>query len=321
MGLVPEAQWLVFTNEVIGVATDPFQLESRVKVVTGLTWKSTYRSSKALLDSMNSFGPDVVILNGTLAILRVLPSILFLRVANRKLRFTCVFHNGPIYPTHLKNLINRALVSMCGIFMHQNFFVSTAVQRYWLCNGAVHPRPFKATPRVLLPTFDQRHLPTIGFLGRLSVEKDPELFLRVMDEVRKTVPCRICLAGLGSLKSQLEKRYDFAEFNGWVDPRAWLKQVDLLVTTSRTEGWPFALGEALESGTPVVGCNVGGVGEILKPVAGKFLLSSRNPSDIAAVILKFLLHYNSAYNDYFSAFANSKESKSPRDWATDLLNR
>jgi glycosyltransferase involved in cell wall biosynthesis len=54
-----------------------------------------------------------------------------------------------------------------------------------------------------------------------------------------------------------------------------------VVLTSHSEGFPFALIEALAGGRPVVAVPVGGVGDMLRTRAGAVLTSDRSPESVA----------------------------------------
>lgn len=326
MNQLPEKKWLWFTNETSGVPSDPFQHE-RVCVRANFVWTSVWQTTRNLIRDLDDFSPSTVIFNGTLAVVKALPAILYLKFFRPKMRLQNVFHNCAIYPTWPKNFINRLSLSACGFLMDRNIFVSQAVSRYWWCRGFIWPRPFVARPKSIenmrfapiTPTNEE--LPMIGFLGRLSIEKDPDFFLEVLDVVRQKIPCRTILAGVGSLRERLERQYPWAEFAGWVEPIEWLKGIDLLVISSRSEGWPYALGEAIGCGTPVVGRDVGGVGEILAPVKEDFLVLERDVQGLALIICNFLNHYQATYSRYFKAFTEGPLAQvSPEDWAGRLID-
>jgi glycosyltransferase involved in cell wall biosynthesis len=302
-----------FVNLAHGVDPDPFKV-STVKVSTGFEWNRPFTASHNLIKEAKEFEPQTIIFNGTLAVLRLLPAIIFLRIMFRHATLKCVFHNGPIYQNWLKDFVNRIVVSGIACLFHQNIFVSSFVEDYWLCSGTVCSRPFDALPRdhyeIVGPL-------SIGFLGRISHEKDPELFLLVMEKVRARTAIHVELAGLGEMKPMLESRYSWADWRGWVSAREWLQNIDLLLTTSKTEGWPMALGEALECGVPIVGIDVGGVGEILRPIRHKWLIESRDIDELCKLVTTFLADYNKNSTEYFRAF--TRDQASIDDWALQIV--
>lgn len=309
-----DAEWLFFVNQVPGINPDPFQRRN-VGVSVRLDWKNPFRSSKALIQDVSMFHPDCLILNATLAVIRILPALVFLRLFRPHLRIKCVFHNGAIYQKTSKDFLNRLFVSLTGRLCHQNIFVSQFVAKYWLCRGIVVSRPF--FPKAKSSYALAKH-PVIGFLGRVSHEKDPELYLEVMDIVRLQTPIQVDVAGIGPLKEQLERAFPWAHWRGWVKPSEWLQGVDLLICTSKTEGWPIAIGEALELGVPTIGINVGGVSEVIKGADQRWLKTTRDAHELAQLILDFLSDYSSNAERYFKDL--SKPTLTFRDWALRLLN-
>lgn len=307
------AKWLIFVNEVPGVNLDPFKREN-VKVSVGLVWGNPFASSRNLLKAVKDFEPKCLILNGTLAVLRILPAIIYFRLCRPQLRIKCVFHNGAIYQNFGKDAVNRIIVSSVGWLCHENIFVSRFVSKYWLCPGVVHSRPFSPKRR---DTYVLTKPPTVGFLGRISHEKDPELFLKVMDQVRKSLPVNVEMAGLGPLKDSLHAKYPWAKWCGWVEPGDWLKGIDLLVTTSHTEGWPIAIGEAIEAGVPVIGIDVGGVGEVLEGVSPRWLLKGRDEGSLSMAVTTFFKVYSENVETYFNSVHQPRLSL--EDWATFLV--
>ena len=309
-----EANWLFFVNEVTAVNPDPFQREN-VGVSVRLEWKNPLRSSRALIQDITRFNPNSLVLNATLAVLRILPALIFLRIFRPKLRIKCVFHNGAIYQKASKDFINRLLVSMTGWICHENIFVSQFVAGYWLCSGKVISRPFSPLAK---GSYALSKPPTIGFLGRISHEKDPELFLKVMDHVRTRTSIQVDLAGLGPLKDSLQRDFPWAKWRGWVKPREWLRDVDLLFCTSKTEGWPIAIGEALELGVPTIGIDVGGVPEVVRGSDQRWLKKTRSVDDLAGLVLEFIADYSKNTEQYFKNL--QKPRLTLRDWAKRLLN-
>ncbi len=64
--------------------------------------------------------------------------------------------------------------------------------------------------------------------------------------------------------------------------------VDLLLSTSSSEGVPVSMMEAQSFGVPVVGTAVGGVPEIVSPATGVLLPPDAEPDDFAAAMTTFL---------------------------------
>ena len=110
--------------------------------------------------------------------------------------------------------------------------------------------------------------------GRLVPMKGFDLLLQAMAEVTRTIPAAgltilgegPCEASLRALADRLGLA-DKVHFLGFQsNPYPWMKWADLFVLSSRYEGLPNVMLEALSLGTPVVGMDCpGGVREILQP--------------------------------------------------------
>jgi len=101
--------------------------------------------------------------------------------------------------------------------------------------------------------------PVILAAGRLAPAKDYPTLLRAFAKLRPTRSCRLMILGEGSLLSELTQlaaelgiKRD-VEFVGFViNPYAVMSQAALFVLSSRWEGSPNALVEAMACGVPVV---------------------------------------------------------------------
>ncbi|MFP6616230.1 MAG: glycosyltransferase family 4 protein, partial [Candidatus Hydrogenedentota bacterium] len=66
--------------------------------------------------------------------------------------------------------------------------------------------------------------------------------------------------------------------------------IDVSVLTSKSEGFPNVVMEAMASGTPVVAANVGGVPELIRHGVTGTLIDDREPKSFADAIEYFLDH-------------------------------
>lgn len=100
------------------------------------------------------------------------------------------------------------------------------------------------------------------FVGRFEPEKNPCLALRAFAESAPKDACLI-MVGDGSERDHLEKLAkelhveDRVFFEGLRDAAPYYKLADLLLVTSRYEGYGLVIVEALASGTPVLATDVG----------------------------------------------------------------
>jgi len=132
----------------------------------------------------------------------------------------------------------------------------------------------------------------VGIVGRLVPIKDVPTFLRAAALLRRDVPgARFAVVGDGEERAALERLAGdlglagFVHFFGWRrDLAAVYGDLDLVVNSSKNEGTPVALIEALAAGRPVVATAVGGTAELLGRGAHGVLVPSGEPEALAAAM-------------------------------------
>lgn len=135
--------------------------------------------------------------------------------------------------------------------------------------------------------------PLIGFVGRLAEIKDPELLLlsvAKLGAVDGAVP-HVVIAGDGEVRPRLEslaRELGIAERTHFLGNRSDVERVyadlDTLALTSRNEGTPVALIEAMAVGIPIVATDVGGVREVLGGYPLAKLVPDRSPESFATAL-------------------------------------
>ena len=127
-----------------------------------------------------------------------------------------------------------------------------------------------------------------GTIGRLTPVKDQQSLLTAFAEIHRQFPsCRLEILGCGELLKELQclsttLGVDSAvKFHGWSrDIAGFLAGLDAFVLSSKSEGLPMTLLEAMAAGLPVVATAVGGIPEVVEG-AGCGWLSK--PSDAAGL--------------------------------------
>ena len=122
--------------------------------------------------------------------------------------------------------------------------------------------------------------PLVAGVGRLVAQKDFTLFLEVAAELaRRNADVRFVIAGTGPEEAALKARAaalgiaERVRFAGHVaDPREIYSAADVLLLTSRYEGTPLTVLEAMASGVPVVAPKLDGLEEIFVDGADSFLV-------------------------------------------------
>ena len=138
--------------------------------------------------------------------------------------------------------------------------------------------------------------PLIGIVARLVPIKAHEVFLAAAAEVRRQVPgARFLIVGDGELRQALEQQTaalgltDAVRFLGWrADIDRLYADIDVVALTSRNEGSPVALIEAMASGVPVVSTEVGGVADVVQHGVSGLLAPMDDAAGIARHILTLL---------------------------------
>jgi len=118
----------------------------------------------------------------------------------------------------------------------------------------------KALQPLAHPWFSVGQPPVIIAIGRLNEAKDFPVLIRAFSRLRKSRPARLIILGEGELRAALEEQaaecglsQDEVQMPGFVDnPYAYLARCALFVLSSRREGLPGSLIEAMACGAPVV---------------------------------------------------------------------
>jgi glycosyltransferase involved in cell wall biosynthesis len=138
--------------------------------------------------------------------------------------------------------------------------------------------------------------PLVGMVGRLVPIKDVPTFLEAARRVQQARPdCRFVLVGDGEERARLERLTrelglgDVVRFHGWhPDMPAVYGDLDVVVNSSRNEGTPVALIEALAAARPVVATRVGGTPDLLGENERGLLVSAGAPGALAQAIVDTL---------------------------------
>lgn len=144
----------------------------------------------------------------------------------------------------------------------------------------------------------------IGIVGRLSEEKRHIDLMMAFKEVSLLFPhTRLLVVGDGYLREQLEKSADDliirnrTTFTGFTNNVfQYLREMDIFILPSRTEGSPLSIMEAMISGLPVISTGVGGIPEIVVDNETGILVQPKKPQEIAKAIIRMLSNPNEMRN-------------------------
>ncbi|RMG42667.1 MAG: glycosyltransferase family 1 protein [Acidobacteria bacterium] len=138
--------------------------------------------------------------------------------------------------------------------------------------------------------------PLVGMVACLKPQKAPLDFVAVAARVAQAHPtARFVLAGDGELRPEVERAVAAAGLAGrffllgWRrDPEIVVGDLDVLVLTSRHEGLPRVIPEAMSAGKPVVATAVDGSPEAVLPGRTGFLRPPGDVEGIAADVSRLL---------------------------------
>jgi len=142
------------------------------------------------------------------------------------------------------------------------------------------------------PWFEPGELPVVLAVGRLTVQKDFPTLLQAFARVRQNSPARLLILGEGPDRPKLEALIKELHLTacvslpGFIDnPYIYMKKAALFVLSSRWEGLPTVLIEALFCGAPIVATNCpSGPREILQDGRYGRLVSVGSVTELAQEI-------------------------------------
>lgn len=159
---------------------------------------------------------------------------------------------------------------------------------------AFRPQPNREETRQALNLPAQA--PLVGFVGRLSWEKGPDMFLKLAQHVlKKNAEIHFVIFGDGPMKVELAQEIgttgmqDRLHLAGvWEDMPSAYAALDMLVQTSRVEGMPFTLLEGMACGLPVAAMNAGGVPEIIEVGSCGYLSAQGDWAGLGEAVLNLI---------------------------------
>ncbi len=139
-------------------------------------------------------------------------------------------------------------------------------------------------------------VPLVGIVGRLVPIKNHDLFLQAAARVHDQRPdVHFVLVGDGERRAELTALTELlglthcVTFAGWAtDVLPVYRALDVLVLSSRNEGVPISVIEAMAAGVPVVTTKVGGVPDLIPEPGYGALVPPDDPDAMAAAILRAL---------------------------------
>jgi glycosyltransferase involved in cell wall biosynthesis len=183
------------------------------------------------------------------------------------------------------------LAPSCDVFAVLTGEDAQAFAQCGLTNVMVIPNPSTWNPSTGFTRSPKKY---IDFIGRFSPEKGPDLALAGFELARAELgpETKLRMIGSGPLESELrEQAGPQVEFVApTTDIESIFSESGVLLLTSRTEGAPLVVAEALAAGVPVIATDCSaGVREFFQANVGAYtdLIARENPRAIAESLIRF----------------------------------
>ncbi len=200
--------------------------------------------------------------------------------------------------------IERRLARMTDIVMCIGSGVATEALRRGLADGATLRTIAPVVESRVVPASDETRrtarraldlpaeVPVVGTVGRLDYQKAPEHFVKAMAALRTTHPdARGVWIGSGPLLDAVTKQLRDLGLQDHVllagerrDVADLLPAFDVFAMSSRYEGLPCAVVEAMRCGVPVVVTAVNSVPDLVVPGETGVLVPPGRPRELASAI-------------------------------------
>lgn len=147
--------------------------------------------------------------------------------------------------------VRQDTLTVSGVAPERVHVVRNPVITPRLAEAAAAPPPH--------PWLTDMSIPVLLGAGRLTRQKDFPTLIRAFAQLRQSRPCRLIILGEGRLRDELQElagelgvEQDLALPGFTPNPYAYMRHVSLFALSSRWEGSPNVLTEAMALGTPVV---------------------------------------------------------------------
>jgi glycosyltransferase involved in cell wall biosynthesis len=268
------------------VVDHPFSIDDDVNLIS-LDASRTATSLPFLIRYLRSYNPDVLfshmdhaniisILSSLIsqADTNVISTVQNYTSSNAKTRSRIIYNTTIILAKMLYPYSNKVVAVSRSVKKDLIDNIGIADQKVEVIHNPVFTKGIteKAKKDVDHAWFSKEsNVPVITAIGRLNTQKDFPTLIKAFKILRDSRECRLLILGEGEERDSLEELIkenglcSDISLPGYVEnPYAYLSQSSLFVLSSRWEGLPTVIIEALAVGTPVVSTDCpGGASEIL----------------------------------------------------------
>lgn len=142
----------------------------------------------------------------------------------------------------------------------------------------------------------------VGYLGRLSGDKELALVIAAAPEITRTTGARVVIAGDGPARPLVDAAARAGSIDA-VGPLArgeiggFLASLDALIVPGRYETFSLAAAEALAAGTPVIAPRRGGAGELVARSGGGTTFEPGSAPGLVTALQALLAHGDAALTE------------------------
>ena len=231
------------------------------------------REIPRLRKQIKSFSPDVIHAHYGL-------SCLLANIATRSVPVVSTYHGSDINLPKVRRLSKIAMrLSAWNIFVSKRNMALANAEESRKCS--LIPCGVTLSDDQLQAQEEARN--TLGW----GASEKKVLFAGAFDNAVKDPQLAKC--AIGALKSKVAD-VELIELKGYTREQVntLMCAADCLLMTSKTEGSPQVIKEAMACGCPIVSVDVGDVAERIDGVEGGYVVSSREPKEIALVLQQAL---------------------------------
>ena len=286
---------------------------------------SRLRLAAAMAPHLRELRPDVIFLTGNFHFIlapglkRALPGVpIVAKVSNPLLSGV---------PAPLARLLTPAVRRLTRAIDHLVFMApELAVEGARLLPGrpaSVIAEPNLPAGFVAPPREGPQDPPLLLAIGRMEPQKNMALAIRALAALRNTREARLVILGEGVERPALEKLAarlgvtDAVSMPGFADPAPWLAQTSALLLSSRYEGYPAVVVEALAADVPVVAsdCTPALAGLIATPEHGA-IVPEASPQALAGALARVLDGRFASHGCRAASVSHHDASESARAYLT-----
>lgn len=164
----------------------------------------------------------------------------------------------------------------------------------------------------------------IGMVGRLDIQKAPDIFVKAAYEIKKIIPnAFFTIVGDGKLRKDVEElisSYSLENcFNitGWVDnPREYIEKFDIAMLLSRWEGFGLVIAEYMYLKKPIIATNVDAIPELIHDEKNGIIVTKDNVQEIVSAVKRYYTDESfrnkvieNSYNDVQEKFNGNRMAR------------